>query len=157
MVFAPQVLRNVALCRAEGFGGYRGMTQTKLEIIGPYTPEHEGPFCTRGGYPARVICHDRAGSQFPIIALVHEGEAEACVSYSASGKRRNGWYPNHDLMNAREVPVAREFWVISSDSTGMIYAWFGNPQDAEKYRTRFTKLDSYKTLHVREVLPGEGA
>lgn len=43
------------------------MTQKKLEIIGPYTPEHEGPVCTRDaeiGRLRRVLsdihddCHD---------------------------------------------------------------------------------------------------
>ena len=126
------------------------MTQkTKLEVIGSYTQDHTGPFCTRDGKAARVICRDRAGCQFPVIALVCEGEYESCVSYSAAGKRRNGWSSNHDLMNAREVPVAREFW-ISTNTNGLVIAY-----DSERL-SELNRSNYSRTIHVREVLPGDG-
>ena len=76
------------------------MTQkTKLEIIGPYTPEHEGPHCTRGGRKARIICVDRAGA-FPTIALVEDGEGESLHMYSRSGSHHSRTSCSTDLTNA---------------------------------------------------------
>lgn len=126
------------------------MTQTKLEIIGPYTPDHPGPFCTRDGKPARIICTDRRG-EYPIVALVDELWTEHCFVFSPSGEfiLEN---PQSNLMNAREVPMEREFWVNE-------YSWgFGDPkQSIEQAKQSVSNFHQYiRTIHVREVLPGDG-
>ena len=119
------------------------MTQkTKLEIIGPYTPDHEGPFCTRDGLKARIICLDRVGD-WPIVALVSDGEGETIRMYSDLGRYSSRVDHAFDLMNAREVPVAREFWIRG----GVAFRdkWVANNYAAGS-----------EIVHVREVLPGDG-
>ncbi|CEF54573.1 hypothetical protein [Acetobacter ghanensis] len=130
------------------------MTQKKLEIIGPYTPEHEGPFCTRDGRPVRILCRDMKGD-FPIAGAVYHAGAlgkEAVCSYDPEGWATKAKVDHpYDLMNAREVPVAREFWVNE-------YSWGFGPLMASYEGARQKRdLGQYiRTIHVREVLPGEG-
>ena len=128
------------------------MTKTKLEIIGPYTPDHEGPFCTRDGMPARVICIDRIGCEYPIIALVMIGDAERFFSYTSNGIHSKLHLCENDLMNAREVPVAREFWV-NEYTGGMISGPHVSADIA--YEARKNAKSYIRTIHVREVLPGD--
>lgn len=131
------------------------MTQsTKLEIIGPYTPEHEGPFCTRDGRPARILCADMK-NKYSIVAIVAEkGGTETVSTFLEDGRfGAELENPERDLMNAREVPVAREFWI--NEYTGVV------PANAvahrhEKDARAFENDPSFiRTIHVREVLPGE--
>lgn len=128
------------------------MTQkTKLEIIGPYTPEHEGPFCTRDGRAARVLCSDMK-NEWSIVAIVLDGNGEETVScFLAGGKfSATGLDRDRDLMNAREVPVAREFWIVDygSGKTQIHNSLSGAVME---------KTERASIIHVREVLPGEGA
>lgn len=117
----------------------------KLKIIGPYTPDHEGPFCTRDGLAARIICRDRFGD-YPIVALVSErGHGETIRMYSALGRFDLHKVSDRDLMNAREVPVAREW-----------YLFFGGIFDTKEEAIQRAGGDFSSIIHVREVLPGEG-
>lgn len=130
------------------------MTQKKLEIISPYTPEHEGPFCTRSREPVEMKFRDGRGNN-PLGGYV--GKSQNLTTWQRNGR----YYPDdlpdtaYDLMNAREVPVAREFWV--NEYTGVV------PKNAVAHRDErdarsFENDPSYlRTIHVREVLPGEGA
>ncbi|MFT8367512.1 MAG: hypothetical protein ABF646_02045 [Acetobacter papayae] len=110
------------------------MTQTKLEIIGPYTPEHEGPHLFNG---EECLVHGTLGTQ----AFISRPESD------------RGFIVNtFDLMNAREVPVVREFFVNEySWGYGGLYGTQGGTQPG--------RVDSgfVRTVHLREVLPGEGA
>jgi hypothetical protein len=129
------------------------MTQKKLEIIGPYTPEHEGPFCTRDGRPVRILCRDMKGD-FPIAGAVYHAEAlgtETVCTYSPEGWATKAKIDHpYDLMNAREVPVAREFWIVDygSGKTQIHNSLSGAVME---------KTERASIIHVREVLPGEGA
>ena len=129
------------------------MTQkTKLEIIGPYTQEHEGPFCTRDGKRARIICTDRKSKTLigcPVVALVDDGDQELNLAFRKDGKNCAG-NTLYDLMNAREVPVAREFWV-NEFKDGVSYAY---PTEEEAARL-LHGFGFIRTIHVREVLPGD--
>ncbi|GAN72150.1 hypothetical protein ASY01nite_14370 [Acetobacter syzygii] len=130
------------------------MTQkTKLEIIGPYTPEHEGPFCTRDGRAARIICTDRKSSNgHSIAALVDDGDQEMNRAFNTQGKYCLS-DRDFDLMNAREVPVAREFWV-NEYTYGVPGPLHFTEESAAEWGTGTPFI---RTIHVREVLPGEGA
>ena len=135
------------------------MTQkTKLEIIGPYTPEHEGPFCTRDGRAARIICTNRKSSNgTPIVALVDDGDHEMNRAFNAQGKYCLG-DRKLDLMNAREVPVAREFWVNEfrhGDALIGVTCPHKTECEAARERQEFPVLNWVGTIHVREVLPGD--
>lgn len=123
------------------------MTQkTKLEIIGPYTPEHEGPFCTRDGQAIRLITRSEGHPEFPIVGIVGN-DTGALVWDNAGSFFGRGQRDGLDLMNAREVPVAREFWLVSA------YV-FPDEIDARRFHTN--DMPRSEIIHVREVLPGEG-
>lgn len=129
------------------------MTQkTKLEILGPYTPEHDGPFCTRDGKPVRVLCSDMK-NEWSIVAIVLDGNGEETVScFLAGGKfSTTGLDRDRDLMNAREVPAAREFWVneYAGGSFGRLH---DSALEAVKTGINSTFI---RTIHVREVLSGD--
>ncbi|MFH7812456.1 MULTISPECIES: hypothetical protein [Acetobacter] len=118
------------------------MTQkTKLEIIGPYTPEHEGPW---------VLETPEFESECVVHAVV-----EGVGFITICGRSGPGLCAGDELMNAREVPMAREFWVNEYQGG------FEHPSTAHhciENAQRFSSDPSYiRTIHVREVLPGEGA
>jgi len=78
------------------------MTKTKLEIIGPYTPEHEGPFCTRDGRPVELCIRDGRGL-YPLAGYI--GNYESLDGWLASGEYEDSQVGADpcDLMNAHEV------------------------------------------------------
>lgn len=127
------------------------MTQkTKLEIIGEYREDHPGPFCTRDGMAARIICTNRKSkvpSECPVVALVDDGDRELVHSFRKDGKHWTGG-TSFDLMNAREVPVPREFWVNEYHSGDRVV--YDSPEKAQEFQVCLKR-----TIHVREVLPGE--
>lgn len=126
------------------------MTQkTKLEIIGPYTPEHEGPFCTRDGKCVRIVTLKDGSEKFPIIGFLCG--LNCPIVWDTNGKFYGSKNEHEkDLMNAREVPVAREFWV--NEYAGGTLVVYDAPEKAQEFQVCLKR-----TIHVREVLPGEGA
>ena len=125
------------------------MMKTKLEIIGPYTPDHEGPFCTECGMPVRILCVNRSGV-FPIIGLLTVGNEERIVEFTDLGI---GIDKGIDLMNAREVRVPREFWI--NESYNGEYVLFEDKSNA--ILSSDYQENHKRTIHVREVLEGEEA
>ena len=129
----------------------RRMTQkTKLEIIGPYTPEHPGPFCNRKKAPIEIAVKvDRNGK-----IQGYEGDSKDLTVWESNGQfdptRMSD--TEYDLMNAREVPVAREFWVNEYASGGLSLA---HPSLGKADVNRRMDGSFIRTIHVREVLPGE--
>ena len=126
------------------------MTQkTKLEIIGPYTPEHEGPFCTRDGKPVEIKIRDGRGN-YPLRGYI--GESTQIVSWLPTGHYIMGDHTDRtdDLMNAREVPVTREFWVNKYNFRELSAAY-----PTKGMADSFAGRDRVECIHVREVLPGE--
>ncbi|WP_281650201.1 hypothetical protein [Novacetimonas hansenii] len=127
------------------------MTKTKLEIIGPYTPEHEGPFCTRAGSPVDLKIRDGRGRS-TLIGYV--GGEKYITSWLKNGSYDDTGMSDtvYDVMNAREVPVARDFW-INEYACGV----FGMPNESASEAAK-TGINSIliRTIHVREVLPGDG-
>lgn len=128
------------------------MTQKKLEIIGPYTPEHEGPFCTRDGQAIRLITRSEGQPEFPIVGIVGTNTG-ARVWDNAGSFFGKGMRDGLDLMNAREVPVAREIWV-NEYTTDVKRFTYSSLEQAERNRRRDGTF--IRTIHFREVLPGEG-
>lgn len=125
------------------------MTQTKLEIIGPYTPDHEGPFCTRDGKPVDLRIRDGRG-EYCLIGYI--GERTAASTWGRDGEYMIDRSPSSkDLMNAREVPVAREFWIGLTANGANVY----NSGNAAVSDCLSRGYPIAGIIHVREVLPGE--
>ncbi|KDE19700.1 hypothetical protein AZ09_10560 [Acetobacter aceti 1023] len=55
----------------------------KLKILGPYTPEHEGPFCTREGKPVEVITKSGRG-HYPVVGYI--GDKKAIAAWTNKGR-----------------------------------------------------------------------
>lgn len=122
------------------------MTQkTKLEVIGPYTPEHEGPYAIDSAMSAEVLF-----VKVNIHCIV-DG-----IAFITTEDRDGPWcVKTAHLLNAREVPVAREFWDVVGRVSGFIHYRFNSPGDAMDLWRKCA--DQTEIIHVREVLPGEGA
>lgn len=133
------------------------MTQkTKLEIIGPYTPEHEGPFCLGDGRHVRLLTKEEGSTKFPIVGYI--GDAILPAAWSPHGHcvdrhNRDVHDNTHDLMNAREVSVAREFWLVEHDRKKFQYSAYITEQAAQCVLGN--THDAKAIIHVREVLPGD--
>ncbi|MFT8655913.1 MAG: hypothetical protein ABF785_04385 [Acetobacter papayae] len=112
------------------------MTQTKLEIIGLYTPEHEGPHIWLYGHAFPCVVHSVAGGM-------------AFITAEATGNTFCTAVEN--IRNAREVPAAREFWVNEYNDG------FGPLKLSEQSAKDSGSDGLLRTIHVREVLPGEDA
>lgn len=123
---------------------------TKLEIICPYTPEHPGPFCTRSGAPVDLRISDGRG-YYPLIGYI--GDSVSAFCWRADGLAPDGTPRPNDLMSACEVPVAREFWINEYAGGGLSLA---HPSLGRAAANRRTDGSYIRTIHVREVLPGEG-
>ncbi|MFT9025968.1 hypothetical protein [Acetobacter indonesiensis] len=130
---------------------------TKLQILGPYTPEHEGPFCTREKTLVEILSKkDRNGK-----ILGYVGDRNGLTEWEGNGQfdptRMSD--TQYDLMNAREVPVAREFWVNEfKRADGHIGVSHAHETELKAINERH-ELENWnwtRTIHVREVLPGDG-
>lgn len=125
------------------------MMTTKLEIIGPYTPDHEGPFCTRDGRPVRLITKIDGSEEYPVVGYIEEAAHPACWRSNGDTyhKRLRCNEDNiNDLMNARDISVPREFWVVG----GLMFK-----DEKEARRIHANCLSRSELIHVREVLEGE--
>ncbi|MFT8439873.1 hypothetical protein [Acetobacter fabarum] len=115
------------------------MTQKKLEIIGPYTPEHEGPYVW--GNSELLPC---------TVHAVVQGRAfvtSKCVAAPFITAVEN-------IHNAREAPVAREFWIVGKVGDAIHFRFNNSAAAMDFWRNC---ADQTEIIHVREVLPGEGA
>lgn len=110
---------------------------TKLQIIGPYTPYHEGPYAWVKGNPVRCVVHEVVGDRAFITAEGQPTPFLTGVLY---------------IRNAEEIPMAREFWVNEYPDGGLTL--FDRFEDA---RDDVEGCEITRTIHVREVLPGDGA
>ena len=134
------------------------MTQkTKLEIIGHYTPEHPGPFCTREGNPVDLRIRDGRGEN-RLIGYIGDNMNTSTWGRDGGYLNCTGIASDKDLMNAREVPVAREFWVNEfKRADGYIGVSHAHETERKAINERH-ELENWnwtRTIHVREVLPGE--
>lgn len=130
------------------------MTQkTKLEIIGEYREDHPGPFCTRDGGAVEILTHrDRRGN-----ILGYQSDSKELTVWRGNGQFDKTGMSNtaYDLMCAREVPVAFECWVIVGESKPVQMRAYPSAEVADMMQV---EVDGMKRLiHMREVLPGEGA
>ncbi|ANA12893.1 hypothetical protein [Acetobacter oryzifermentans] len=120
------------------------MTSKKLKILGPYTPEHEGPYVW--------VEHT------PTVCTVHAVVRDLAF-ITADGRSFPFLTARSNIRNAEEVPEAREFWINEYRcGDGSISA--SRPRETECEAARecqeLPNWDWVRTIHVREVLPGEG-
>ena len=69
------------------------------------------PVCTRDGRKARIICFDRRGDKFPIVALLdgcNEEHSEVAETFTNEGLYEIGEKSSNDIMM---LPEKKEGWV----------------------------------------------
>ena len=65
---------------------------------------------TREGRSARIICTNRLDENYPVIALINNGDSEKCYSYTTFGKL----YINQSICCELDLffaPVKKEGWI----------------------------------------------
>lgn len=100
------------------------------------------PVITRDGRPARIICFDKIGSEWPLIVLIYNGDSERLNGFTLKGTMWKSQEPDpRDLFMA---PVKKEGWVILYKSKfGNVYPY---PQ---VYKTK-------QDAHFCPPMPAEG-
>lgn len=110
----------------------------KLKILGPYTPEHEGPYAIdtpQAAEPHWIEVNIHCIVDGVAFVTTENAEGPWCIFVSC-------------IMNAKEVPQPREFWIIA-----------GTPCSTFEHAETIRCAAGWKegaVIHVREVLPGEG-
>ena len=90
------------------------------------------PVCTRDGRKARIICFDRRGDKFPIVALLdgcNKKHSEVAVTFTNEGLFEIGEKSSNDLMM---LPEKKEGWINIDKDTGL----FKSREEAERYCTK---------------------
>ena len=97
---------------------------------------------TREGKNVRIVCTDKKGNDYPVVALIEWEKTEEACDYTKDGCLNDGRTTEYDLLFA---PEKHEGWVnIYRDSNiGCIYTGtvFYSPEDAESAAQR--KIGSY--------------
>lgn len=65
---------------------------------------------TRSGKSTRIICTNKLDNNYPVVALVCDGDCEKCYSYTQSGKL----YTNQSICHELDlffVPVKKSGWI----------------------------------------------
>lgn len=66
---------------------------------------------TKEGYSVRILCYDRKGTDYPIIALLNLDGIELCSSYTFKGEKLGNEFDNYDdkddLVIIEEVEVSK--------------------------------------------------
>lgn len=115
---------------------------TKIEIVGQYTPGHDGVYVIdSGNYAKNTYVKVNVHSVVDNYAFVTPEDDICPIIVDISV-----------IYNAREVPVAQEFWVNEySGKDGLFHNIFDNEATAHRH-----KADTFlRTIHVREVLSGD--
>lgn len=111
------------------------MTQ-KLKLLGPYAPDHKGPYAWITGYPTKCVVHSVVDNVAFITVTGGSNPFICSVDY---------------IRNAKEVPAPREFWINEYPDGGLtLFERF------EAARDDVEGSENTRTIHVREVLSGEG-
>lgn len=80
---------------------------------------------TRDGNSVRIVCTNKLDNNYPVVALVHDGDCEKCYSYTKFGKLYT--YQNRDCeLDLFFAPQKKEGWinlfkVNSATTTGEVY------------------------------------
>ncbi|MBS0959816.1 hypothetical protein [Acetobacter thailandicus] len=120
---------------------------TKLEIIGPYTPDHPGPFCTLAGDPVEILSHKGRGNQ-AVVGYINDNNF-------ISAWKKTGEYLEYGLkscntlMNAREVRVPREVWLPQFENGDLLGVPMNTKEKAEVIREA---NGCVRLIHFREVI-----
>lgn len=109
----------------------RAMEQFSLE---KYLENPSRKVITRDGKSARIICTNRLDKNYPVLALVTDGDSEKCYSYTTFGKFDG--HQNIDCeLDLLFAPQKKEKWINvygSPDGRNWLGANLYNTEKAAK-------------------------
>ncbi len=112
----------------------------------PYDPTSDLPVCTRDGKSVRVLCTDRAGIAFHIVALImHEG-IESIETFSNSGRLNSRVTTNNDLFNYKPKSQVRFWYNVYCRSGGGIILGDAYTSEKEAKEQSFANDQYLETL-----------
>lgn len=110
------------------------------------------PVQTRSGWPARILCTDRHGGEYPVVALVRQPSGfETCVSYRSGGHlHQSACHHNpYDLINA---PEKIEGWInierTVTSNDGVLYTHGNVWPSREEAKAGFGRGCRIACIHV---------
>ena len=80
---------------------------------------------TRDGKSVRIVCTNKLDNNYPLVALVHDGDSEICYSYTIFGKLYTNQHSDTEL-DSFFAPQQHAGWinlfkVNSATTTGEVY------------------------------------
>lgn len=108
---------------------------------------------TKSGNSVRIICYDRIGTNYPIIALVDCVDVESCLSYDIDGKLCGCEDNNEDLIIIEEIETKFDKGDYVVSDIGNIYEItkiddrYHTTQVSSGYRQRWTIEDVESNFH----------
>jgi len=123
----------------------------------------------RDGKPVRIICYDRVGDDYPIIALIGYKNFEDYEAYSVEGNSLCGGLIGDDLVIVEEVEETKfnvGDWVFLTD--GKCYPWLITAitsncyelQDTQGHKTELYQItvdndEMYSLWTIKDAKPGD--
>ena len=108
---------------------------------------------TKNGQQVRIICYDRIGTGYPIIALLNYKNVESCLSYNIDGKLCNSENSNNDLVIITEIETKFDEGDYIVSDIGNIYEitkideMYHTKQLSSGYEQRWTIEDIHRSFH----------
>lgn len=108
---------------------------------------------TKDGYSVRILCYDRLGPNYPILALINYTTSELCHSYTIDGKFYSSGDDNKDLVIVDEIEYKLDVGDYIVDKIDRVYKitkidnMYHTIQVSSNYRQRWTIEDVESNFH----------
>ena len=121
----------------------------------------------RDGKPVRIICYDRVGTAYPIIALIKSYNGENCFFYDINGKLCKSGDDNKDLVIIDEIECPKfqvgAFIVFNGNVYEILYVdnannlyHFQNVKSSFSQKLPIKNIDNVcKHWDINDVRPGD--
>lgn len=119
---------------------------------------------TKDGQQVRIICYNRFGTFYPIIALLNYKNVESCLSYTINGKLCASEDNNKDLIVITEIETKFDEGDYIVSDIGNIYEitkideMYHTKQLSSGYEQRWTIEDIDRSFHkwtIQDAKPGD--
>lgn len=140
----------------------RVITEEWKDKMTDFDPNWPHGHVTRDGRKARIICTDRKGKDYSIIALAQRASGdneEITLSYTSEGKyHADGTDSGADLFNAPELK--QEFWVnvfyCKDSQTHALSRVFDSKENAEEHAKVYAGREDFMRIACVRFAEGDG-
>lgn len=123
---------------------------------------------TKEGYSVRILCYDRAGTDYSIVALVNHQDSESCDTYTIKGELVKEEISKADLVIVEEVEEAKfkvGDWLLAAHYgvhpwliTAIIPNYYEvqiNTQELKEHVSRITVDNYFRLWTLDDARPGD--